>query len=419
MSQSTDSASTLNSIVERYFDSWRRHDVTVLRNIFSADATYAIQGKNDIVGIAAIENYWKRNALRQNRLQVKYQDLSEQNESYQMLFLAAFYDSEERQSQSVGGIIEFKFTNDRTRISAISERYVKEIFVDQTAVWRFHLSSIWSKVDRLMRFAWNRTHSVVATAARPLRSIFIGALVLLLLLLLFFSSIVFFEPNWATPVAVAIVEDTTLLKGGEIVPQIQSNALHKVERWLLVATNIITLALALLPLIPKRDRSRSLVAKKVVVDNADHLREMNKAYYRADRIVVFSGDFSFLKFDKTLLDTCDRLSRENRITLVSSKSETDVEKTLQGERATSELFDRLRESGNVLFKSGVPIKCSLVEHGGRFQLIYKYPISFLDGGGDKMCVLHETDESRNLLDVLNKLVDRVVSQLKNSKAVVH
>jgi hypothetical protein len=51
MSQSTASVSRRDILVDRYFEAWRQHDVSAIRDIFAATASYEIQGKSVRNGI--------------------------------------------------------------------------------------------------------------------------------------------------------------------------------------------------------------------------------------------------------------------------------------------------------------------------------------------------------------------------------
>ena len=136
---------------------------------------------------------------------------------------------------------------------------------------------------------------------------------------------------------------------------------------------------------------------------------MTEAYRSAERIVVFSGDFSFLREDEFLHKMFSSLNGENKITLISSKSEVSVKRQMGMNESTAILFNDLLTAKNIVFDSGINIKLSLIDDHRRYSILYKYPTS----SGHNMCTLRSTDESYYLLEAISDFINKVVTQLKN------
>jgi hypothetical protein len=418
MSPSMDLVSPAGDLIERYFKCWRDHDVAGLRNIFNPDARYEIEGKGVFAGITQIENYWQRNSERQKQVRVSHQRLSLDALTEQVYFLASFYDGEEKQWQSVGGVIEFVFTEDIQRIRSLSERYLKEIisFGSLNAPTALRLRpwvplqhSFW----RLLIRASNSIQRIIAIL--PVAS-WIGLTVICFVL---FAANIFrvLFPSKFVYIFVAFLEATKLGAGGQVSPELQSEVLARVDNWLLVVTTLISAALALAPVFPRRRRGASLVTKEIIL-NGDDLKEMNKACRNAERIIVFSGDFSFLRDDQVLRQTFDRLNQSDKITLVSSRRQSQVQQELEQDESTKNLYRDLLRRGNILFDNPVAIKCSLYDDRGYYQFLYRSPTP-AGGGHAKICILQHTDESYYLLEALSYLLGNLVTELKESRKGGH
>jgi hypothetical protein len=115
MSQSMDYGSRGDTVVDRYFNAWRDHEVHVLKEIFGERAEYKINGRVAYVGVPDIESYWRRNEARQTRLQIQYGRIAARGDKEQVHFLSSFYDVSESEWQSVAGIINFMINEDKTQ----------------------------------------------------------------------------------------------------------------------------------------------------------------------------------------------------------------------------------------------------------------------------------------------------------------
>ena len=118
---------------------------------------------------------------------------------------------------------------------------------------------------------------------------------------------------------------------------------------------------------------------------------------------------SYAREDEALLAIFARLNADNKITLVSSRTEDAVTRQMQTVESAKSLLTNLKTARNILFDSGLPIKCSLIEDHRRHKLLYKY---LTTDGEFKMCTMRSTDESHYLLEALDDLVSNFVLQLR-------
>lgn len=123
-----DVTTSLNDLVEGYFQAWEHYDISHLRRIFAPEASYEIRNKHQTFhGIEQIAAYWLRNQRRQQNLILIWDVVDIRGDWIQAWFQANFYDSEERSQQTVTGNIEFIVDRWSRKITQLSETYVKEI----------------------------------------------------------------------------------------------------------------------------------------------------------------------------------------------------------------------------------------------------------------------------------------------------
>lgn len=111
--------------IDLYFKAWKEYDVTLLREIFTNEANYIIENKNQTFeGIEEISRYWLRNKARQNNIKLEWKTNTDNDVS----FRAQFWDSEECELQEIVGDIHFIF-DANGRIDELREYYSKIVHV--------------------------------------------------------------------------------------------------------------------------------------------------------------------------------------------------------------------------------------------------------------------------------------------------
>ena len=119
---------TLNHIkfIEEYFRIWKTYDLLGIIQLFDDNARYEINSIQKILnGIDEICEYWKRNAQRQEELELFWDILSMEKSYVKVYFIANFYDNEEKEYQKIKGNIKFHLNDHNNKIILLSEFYRK------------------------------------------------------------------------------------------------------------------------------------------------------------------------------------------------------------------------------------------------------------------------------------------------------
>ena len=150
----------------------------------------------------------------------------------------------------------------------------------------------------------------------------------------------------------------------------------------------------------KQTTSKSLRIYRIFEDGVDDLKVMLKYYRGAENVTVFSGDFDWVSKNPEVRKEISRLSREGKISLISYKSDQEVQ-TAFGD---DDFFQELRSCFQ--FNSGREAKCSYVKHTGTSVFLYKFKKR--DGGEMRPTVgaIHDSEDTRYLLQVLENLCHR-------------
>lgn len=127
------------------------------------------------------------------------------------------------------------------------------------------------------------------------------------------------------------------------------------------------------------------------VDGVDDIAIMTEIYKHAEKVVIFSGDFSWLKTESEL----SRILHEkgDRVHYVSYKSERDVSQRLD------DVFVKFKPY--FVFDAPVRIKASVVEYHGYKVFLYKTTVVTGRATSKMMCVVTPQGDSRYLLDALS------------------
>lgn len=140
---------------------------------------------------------------------------------------------------------------------------------------------------------------------------------------------------------------------------------------------------------------RSIIRKRLVIqDGTDDLKIMHEYYKKADFVVVFSGDFSWLNQNQKLWESIRRLASARKISLVSYKDESHVEDM------AGDAYRELKPFFH--FAPQKKLKCSLVKINQNLYFLYKVDET-IDGSNINICVLTSRAEANYLLETLSNL----------------
>ncbi len=240
--------------------------------------------------------------------------------------------------------------------------------------------------------------------------------------------------------------------------------LHEEGKFAAVLSDMVValaFVVAVVPLIQawgyKRRLRRELREKqglevyKVKKVGRDDMAKMLEFYEGAQHIIVFCGGFDWLQPEALrrptgtkgvkwliatikyyvqqkrmkkaikLVELVKNLAQQNKITLVSFRSQEEVSEQLGGEREGS-LFKLLEE--RFVFNSEVEVKCSLIKRSDvDYTFLYR---SFSSQDPHKLfnaCIFKGTDESRELINIVTGLVrygkweDKAGEHLRPTEAI--
>jgi GTPase SAR1 family protein len=138
---------------------------------------------------------------------------------------------------------------------------------------------------------------------------------------------------------------------------------------------------------------------RVIRTGVDDINIMSKYYQNADEVVVYAGDFSWIKSNESLKNIITELANQNKIRLISYKTRSVVENSIND----PQLFSTL--SKQFVFESKKNIKCSYIKRQNTNFFLYRaeeLSISSMEPNY-KVFVLRETENVPYLLDILREL----------------
>lgn len=151
------------------------------------------------------------------------------------------------------------------------------------------------------------------------------------------------------------------------------------------------------------ERTQQKIITKIINNKNDELEIMNKYYKNADRIVAFSGDFSFINEHDELKRSVLDLASSGRITLISYKSEGSVKLALEKD---SEFYHVLKNFIN--YNSNVKLKASLIKRSGNNVFLYSLEEIHPDNTSfiKKICILTSRGEAAHLIGCIESLTTK-------------
>lgn len=212
--------------------------------------------------------------------------------------------------------------------------------------------------------------------------------------------------NTPYPVAKTFV-DLVLQLGGINTHVADTNYINALGGLLNVMGIVLAIASFIVPALSyaaanRRAQRRSIIQSYLISEQGrEDLAVMREHYADAERIIVFSGDFSWIIQDEDLRQVITRLSQDGKITLVSYKSQSEIEKRLKNDGLYASLENRFTH------KRGLRLKCSIIRKGNVRTFLYRSDKMENGHRESRVYVVTETDESRYLLEVLESLCHKI------------
>lgn len=150
--------------------------------------------------------------------------------------------------------------------------------------------------------------------------------------------------------------------------------------------------------------------RHITVSDSDKtdMKQMAKYMKRADNVIIYSGDFSYIYSHEPLYETLLDLAERENLRFMSYKSERTVLSRSEAHRGSREcIIAKLLFTKNILFDLPYPAKFSLIYRGGEEVLLYRHR----DTGADYVTVFKAgSGMSKKLVETIKTLVDTIISQ---------
>ncbi|MEZ2345287.1 hypothetical protein [Microcoleus sp.] len=346
----------IDKLIDSYFESWLKHDASILQDIFVTNCKYDIKGKRTIIGLRELREYWERNKSRQHSIHIfKSIRIEDGADSSRVAFCATFLDSEERQRQTIFGEICFQF--DQGKISELSECYSIHREVTHYFFWEFISKSISYVSSGFNKIIQNHVPKIVS-----------GASLISGVVLLYFSYHISKLPDFMV-----------CALNGEFVPPLcdvdiggdRDSMLAVAYRNLSIVVGLVLLCVPILSLYSARLRFGRVRTTELNRSGHD-LELMRESFKSAQGLTIFSGDFSFVKDNAEFLAIFKRIASREGLNIISDSSREKVVLGLGGTADAAALVQQLEEQNKIRFGSPTPIKCSIVRKWDGSEVLYRF-----------------------------------------------
>lgn len=167
---------------------------------------------------------------------------------------------------------------------------------------------------------------------------------------------------------------------------------------------LLSIALAILPVY-------SIISYKIEMDRKnffkpnqlfqkdDDLRIMLKHYTGAQKVIIRSGDFSWINQNDELKELILQLALDGHLTLISYKTKDEIIAKI----GDPIIYQTLQSCLN--FNGPKGVKCSYIYRNGCSEFLYKYTDHEYDDYQDFILDIKESTKTRYLLFLLEKLME--------------
>jgi len=338
------------ALVDRYFRSWQSHDLTLLKQVFTEDATYSINGKIRFNSASEIGEYWRRNSERQRRVNCSYKVTSSDLvlRTVSTAFLVRFYGVEEQALVSISGSGIFSLDGEG-RCTGFAEHYMKET---SSAV----IGTLLARADGVMGYvtsAISRFFQGALGIGQRLLSVAYPTLLFAYLPLLLFSVYMNFLDATYGP----IFSDPN-----------NTDAANKVANASFAFGSVAIAARDWFKRSPNDLLRRKRIYRGTMLDLDVMCREMRNA----SNVLIYSGDFSFISRHSRLSEILYNLAGRGNLTLISYKDEDTVLRAARASTQHIEMIDQLVTAGKIRFEAPERAKYSLVTRPGGQAFLFRY-----------------------------------------------
>jgi hypothetical protein len=403
----------ISDLVANYFHSWESIGNDEADRIFTSDVKYVVKSmprnggekqnsiQGEIVGIDNLRQYLTRVKRRQKNFQIRFVLTDETTSSASAIFFVQFLDTDLRMRQTIFGRSLFVFSSDGLKISEYNEIHIlhsKAVAIasayDTASKTLYIFKNFFNKLSQISRLAafgilWYTMVAVFVV------SVFINFL--LLTYGLGDSGAALLSFLWPRHQQV------------NLITQLEKEALaNGLRTWL---TWYLTAFSALLPLI--LFIRNSLVKGRAPFDSIPVVRENQEeeiladCFRNAEKVIIISGDFSFLSTNQKLCDIFIDLSKRRRLQMLSYKAMEDVKPVLNTSIRAQTLFRNATSLGQFYFNCPVQAKSSFVSYGHKSLVLYRYKSDDGSNNSFRMGFLKHHPDSDYLLYSLGKIFEQL------------
>jgi hypothetical protein len=391
-------------LFDKYLRAWQNHDTNLVREIFDVSAEYKIEGKPSLYGVEAICAYWERNKKRQYNLKI-CPPLKQTNTSTMcsFVFCVNFVDLEEKEKQTVYGLIALRYANGK--IFELSESYLldRRPFSEKQGEINDFRGSHSLLPAPIRRGYWHLKNFLKQTAEFLLTRV-ATIMIAVMAILLGFSAFKLTElPDWLLRFLSFAFSDVTPLSAATR----ETLTVHAYRNLSAFTSLLVFVSIVM-------NWLRYQIRQPIKITNLqapDHdLLIMKNRFKLARDLIVYAGDFDFVGRDAELRRTFQYLHAHGGLTLVSDKAETEVRKGFGNRPDAISLLEGLKQNQKIHFSSNLSIRCSIVRGWLGSEIIYRY-----DGGGADslnnlhLCIMRGRREAGPLMELLEKLVRPTMS----------
>lgn len=383
----THNSDLFKNTIYQYFRSWERHDIDIVKGIFTSTFCYEIDGKGKITTFHDLEKYWRRNKDRQRRVRTDHSILPcyEQGKA-RVLFTAVFSDSEDNDYVVVTGLIVFTF-NAEGYIENLWERYFKYNYSRYVTFWLFY--------HHYLRPAYRGIRCIFSTLLTTVSWLVYGVIAVLTVasLLLYFGA--FLSPDIFEDIA-----GTTFRFLSSDVPNNYVELFMSMNNATLGFCSIMLTIFSAFSFYYNKRKKRPDLVEHPIAGEADALQILYKYYARAEYVIVFSGDFSFLSKAGQLNNRVLELVESKKILMVSFNDQATVESAIAVNDSGRNIVQNANFHYVMKYNSKVDKKFSVLRVGGRQYLLYRYTT---DDDRNFIYVIKDINESRYSIDIISAL----------------
>lgn len=366
-----------DSIEAKFIDSWQRHDIVSLTDLFSEDFVYITNGAQRFSNIKELRNFWCLNKRRQFGLSISARSGGSITGNGTVLFSAQFYNPLRCSINNVHGCFIVK--HDNGKIFHFEEEYTRDERFNITysfgALYRFALKPV---LQSIISFALT-----ILKALSSLWRVMIWAL--FIVFVAYFSVSRYFQ---------------------EIIAFLPSGARAFLDE---ISPLVFVFAFIVSQIVPKLNFINKDIEVKKIKKNED-IQSILREIRSADSVTIVSGDFSFIDSYPAMEERLLDLAYQKKLRLFSYKDKDAVESEMKSNSKTAEIYLKLLDDKKIHFDCGVKLKFTLIDTQGVKRMLFRFvgkdknhePVDYIG-------VMKDRPNNKYIIEIIEQLISKVAS----------